>query len=231
MALISCPSCGVQIDDTSRFCRSCGRPFDPSELTTRQLEPGVQYQSPTHAVNQSPTTPAYLSPVPVPAVPATNDLTPSSPNRMAIIVLAATVGLLLFLLLAVLLVKFNSGSPPGAPTGTSIPEVPPPPGLPQAPPAPPPPPAVGESVVDESLKYPGAEVLMDIKSGQGKGVLQLQTKDSARKVVEWYTAKLKPTGNMKLPFGNTMLRSDDITVIINGNEDGTNILIKRGDDY
>ena len=71
---------------------------------------------------------------------------------------------------------------------------------------------------------------MDIKSGQGKGVLQLQTKDSTRKVVEWYTTKLKPTGNTKLPFGNAVLRSDDITVIINGNEDGTNILIKRGDD-
>jgi hypothetical protein len=227
MAIISCPSCGVQIDDTSRFCRSCGRPFDPSELTTRQLEPGIKYHSPTHAVNQSPTTPAYLSPVPLPAVPATNDLTPSSPNRMAIIVLAATVGLLLFLLVAVLLVKFNSGGTPVGPPAISIPTAPPPP---LAPPPPPPPPALGEPVIAESLKYPGAEVVMDVKSGQGKGVLQLQTKDSTRKVVEWYTAKLKPTGNMKLPFGNTMLRSDDITVIINGNEDGTSILITRGGD-
>lgn len=227
MAIISCPSCGAQVDDTSRFCRSCGRPFDPSELTTRQLEPGIKYHSPTHAVNQSPTSPAYLSPVPLPAVPPTNDLTPSSPNRTAIIVLAATVGLLLFLLVAILFVRFNSGGTPVGPPAISIPNPPPPP---LAPPVPHVPPALGESVIDESLKYPGAEVLMDVKSGQGKGVLHLQTKDSTRKVVEWYTAKLKPTGNMKLPLGNAVLRAGDITVIINGNEDGTNILIKRGDD-
>jgi hypothetical protein len=141
-------------------------------------------------------------------------------------VLAATVGLLLFLLVAILFVRFNSGGTPVVPPAISVPTPPPPP---LAPPVQPPPPA-GESVIDESLKYPGAEVLMDVKSGQGKGVLHLQTKDSTRKVVEWYTAKLKPTGNMKLPFGNTMLRSDDITVIINGNEDGTSILITRGGD-
>ncbi|HTG15847.1 MAG TPA: hypothetical protein VK747_11335, partial [Blastocatellia bacterium] len=159
-----------------------------------------------------------------------NDLTPSSPNRMAIIVLAATVGLLLFLLVAVLLVKFNGGGRAGAPTETSIPGVPPPPGLPQAPPAPPPPPALGESVVDESLKYPGAEEVMAIKKAQGKAVLQLQTKDSADKVSEWYTTKLKPTEHVKLPFGNAILRAGDIAVVISGNEDGTSILITRGGD-
>ena len=72
-----CNGCGAQIDEAARFCRSCGKPFDASELTTRRLEPDIQYQSPTQIVNQSPTTPVYLSPVPVPAVPATNDLTPS----------------------------------------------------------------------------------------------------------------------------------------------------------
>ena len=230
MAIISCPSCRAQVEDTSRFCRSCGRPFDPSELTTRQLEPGVQYQSPTHAVNQSPTTPAYLSPVPLPAVPATNDLTPSSPNRTAIIVLAATVGLLLFLLVAVLFVKFNSGGAAGVPTMTSIPGVPSPPNAPPAPPAPPGTPTLGEPVVDESLKYPGAEEVMAIKKAQGKAVLQLQTKDSAAKVSAWYTSKLKPTEHVKLPFGNAILRAGDIAVVITGNEDGTSILITRGGD-
>jgi hypothetical protein len=145
-------------------------------------------------------------------------------------VLAATVGLLLFLLVAILFVRFNSGSPPGAPPGTSIPEVPPPPGLPQAPPGPPPPPALGEPITIESLKYPGAEVLMDVKSAKGKGLLNLQTKDATSKVVEWYTAKLKPVDTVDLSLGNAILHSGDITIIINGIEDGTNILIKRGGD-
>jgi hypothetical protein len=229
MAIVSCISCGAQVDDTSRFCRSCGTPFDPSELTTRKLEPDIQYQSPTQIVNQSPTTPAYLSPSPlpaVPAVPATNDLTPRSQNRTAIVVLAATVGLLLFLLVAVLLVRFNSGGTPDAPTTIGIPTVPNPPV------APPPPnvPAVPSGTIDESLKYPGAEELMNVKNAQGKGMLQLQTKDSTRKVVEWYTAKLKPSEQVSLPFGNAILRSGDIAVVISGNDDGTSILITRGDE-
>jgi hypothetical protein len=145
---------------------------------------------------------------------------------MAIIVLAATVGLLLFLLVAVLLVKFNSGSSMVPPTGTSIPGGTPPPG----PPPPPGLPAVGEPVVDESLKYPGAEEVMAIKNAQGKAVLQLQTKDAAGKVTEWYTSRLKPTEHVKLPFGNAILRAGDIAVVITGNEDGTSILITRGGD-
>jgi hypothetical protein len=153
---------------------------------------------------------------------------------MAIIVLAATVGLLLFLLVAVLLVKFNGGGPAGPPTGTSIPGVPRPPGAPPGPPAPPvpppAPPALGEPVVDESLRYPGAEEIMAIKKAQGKAVLQLQTKDSADKVSQWYTTKLKPTEHVKLPFGNAILRAGDIAVVITGNEDGTSILITRGGD-
>jgi hypothetical protein len=228
MAFVSCISCGVQVDETSRFCRSCGRAFDPGELTTRKLELDVEYQSPTQTVNQSPTTPAYLSPVQVPAVPATNDLAQTSQNRTAIIVLAATVGLLLFLLVAVLFVKFNSGGTPAVPPPVvSIPTVPTPPDAP-APPAPPP---VGdETVISESLKYPGAEETMSIKNAQGKHVLQLLTKDAASKVSAWYTSKLNPTEHVKLPFGNAILRAGDIAVVITGTEDGTSILITRGGD-
>lgn len=224
MAIISCPSCGAGIDDTSRFCRSCGRPFDPSELTTRQLEPGVQYQSPTQAVNPSPTTPAYVSPIQMPAAPATNDLAPASKNRTVIVLLAATVGLLLFLLFAVFLVKFNNQGTPTTPAGRGAPA------SPGIPPPPSGPTLSGEPITIESLKYPGAKELMNVKSAQGKGMLQLQTKDSTGKVVEWYTAKIKPTDNVTLPFGNALLHSGDIAVVISGNEDGTSILITRGGD-
>ena len=233
MATVSCTTCGAQVDDTSRFCRSCGRAFDPSELTTRKLEPDVQYHSPTQAVNQFPTTPAYLSPVQSPVVPATNDLAPRSQNRTLIIVLAATVGLLLFLLCAALFVTFRSSGPPQGPPAILIPTPPNPPvapGAPGVPGVPGVPPVAGSTIIDDSMKYPGAEELMNINSGRGKGMLQLQTKDSTRKVIEWYTARLKPTENVNLPFGNAILRAGDIAVVINGTEDGTNILITRGGD-
>jgi hypothetical protein len=113
------------------------------------------------------------------------------------------------------------------PPVVSIPTVPTPPDAP-APPAPPP---VGdETVISESLKYPGAEETMSIKNAQGKHVLQLLTKDAASKVSAWYTSKLNPTEHVKLPFGNAILRAGDIAVVITGTEDGTSILITRGGD-
>lgn len=226
MAIVSCTSCGAQIEDTSRFCRVCGRSFDPSELTTRKLEPGVEFHAPTQPVNQSTTAPAYLSPVQVPAVPATNDLAPVSQNRTAIVLLAATVGLLLFLLVAVLFVKFNSDSTPVAPPATSIPTPPTPPGVPAPPFAPP---ATGDAVVGEELIYPGSDEVMTINA-KGKGVLQLRTKDSASQVIAWYTARLKPAEHIKLPGGNAILRAGDIAVVIGSGEDETSIMITRGGD-
>ena len=226
MAIVSCTSCGAQVDDASRFCRSCGKPFDPSELTTRKLEPDIQYQSPTQIVNQSPTTPAYLSPAPlpaVPAVPATNDLTPKSQNRTAIIILAATVGLLLFLLCAVMFVKFNNGSTALAPPVGGIPTVPTPPV------APPPPvvPAISGAVELESLIYPGSERVMTINS-QGKGVVQLRTTDRIDKVIAWYTNRLKPTKIVNLPGGSAVLKSGDAAVVIAIGEDEISITVSRG---
>lgn len=226
MAIVSCTSCGAQIEDTSRFCRVCGRSFDPSELTTRKLEPAVEFHAPTQPVNKPPTAPSYVTPVQVPVVPATNDLAAGSQNRTAIVLLAATVGLLLFLLVAVLFVRFGSDSTSVPPPGTSIPVPPTPPGAPAAPFAPP---ATGGAVVGEELIYPGAAEVMTINA-EGKGMLHLQTTDPAGKVVEWYTAKLKPTSNVKLPFGNAILKSGDIAVVISGNEDGTSIMITRGDE-
>lgn len=226
MAIVSCTSCGAQIEDTSRFCRLCGRSFDPTELATRKLEPGVEFHAPTQPVNQSPTTPAYVAPVQYPEVPATNDLTRVSQNRTAIVLLAATVGLLLLLLIAVVYVKLRSNSAPIAPPATSITTPPRPPGAPAPPFAPP---ATAGAIVGEELIYPGSDEVMTINA-KGKGVLQLQTTDSASRVVEWYIARLKPTQHNKRPGGIEILRAGDITVLISSGEDETSIMITRGDD-
>ena len=226
MAIVSCTSCGAQIEDTSRFCRVCGRSFDPTELATRKLEPGVAFHAPTQPVNQSPTTPAYVAPVQYPEVPATNDLTRVSQNRTAMVLLAATVGLLLLLLIAVVYVKFRSNSAPIAPPPViSIPTVPPP----GAPPPPFAPPATGDAVVGEDLIYPGSKEVMTV-SAEGKGLLHLQTTDPASRVVEWYTTRLKPTQHIRLPGGSAILRAGDIAVVIGSGEGETSIMITRGDD-
>jgi hypothetical protein len=200
--------------------------LDPSELTTRNLETDSRFQHPTAHVQQAITTPAYLAPSQVPAAPSTNDLAKKPQSRALIITLAALVGVLLFALAIVLFLRFDSGSPaPDIPV-VSIPVPTPPPG---APPPPPPPPVPGDTAISNSLAYPGAKTLMNINSSGGKSVLQLQTTDSPSKVVAWYKDKLKPTQNVDLPFGNSILKNGDTTVVITGVEDGTNILISRGE--
>jgi len=160
-------------------------------------------------------------------VPSTNDLAKKPQSRALIITLAALVGVLLFALAIVLFMRFDSGAPtPDIPV-VSIPVPTPPPG---APPPPPPPPVPGDTAISGSLAYPGAKTLMNINSAHGKSVLQLQTTDSPNKVVAWYKDKLKPTQNVDLPFGNSILKNGNTTVVITGVEDGTTILISRGED-
>jgi hypothetical protein len=62
-------------------------------------------------------------------------------------------------------------------------------------------------------------------------VLQLRTKDSLDKVVEWYVEKLKPNENMKIPGENvTVLRGDKIRVVITAQDAQTDIIIRQGSD-
>jgi hypothetical protein len=65
----------------------------------------------------------------------------------------------------------------------------------------------------------------------GKGVVQLTTHDPVAKVTDWYRAKLKPTKAMQIPFGAaTVLEGKDVKAIITGSEDGTVVVLTKGDD-
>src|SRR6185369_5681612 len=164
MADVWCSFCGAGIADSAKFCRACGRALDPSELTTRNLEADSRFQNPTGHVAQAITTPAYLAPSQVPAVPATNDLAKKPQSLALIITLAAVVGVLLFVLAIVLFLRFVSGTPTPDISVRTIPVPTPPPG---APPPPQPPPVPGDTAIPDSLAYPGAKTLMNINSGHG----------------------------------------------------------------
>ena len=133
---------------------------------------------------------------------------------------------MLFALAIALFLRFDSGTPTPDISGVTIPVPPPRPG---APAPPPPPPVPGDTAIPDSLAYPGAKTLMNVNGGHGKSVLHLHTTDSPSKVVDWYKAKLKPTEDVSLPFGNSILKNGDTTVVITGAEDGTTILISRGE--
>jgi hypothetical protein len=62
----------------------------------------------------------------------------------------------------------------------------------------------------------------------GKTVLGLASDDSTRKVADWYEARLKNA--KKVVFGGqTVLKADDLVVMIMGSDEGSQIMITRGD--
>ena len=135
---------------------------------------------------------------------------------------------MLFLMCAVLFLRLNTGGTPATPPAIAIPAPPTAP-TPPTPPAPPGVPPIGGAVEIESLIYPGAERVMTINA-QGKGVVQLRTRDAITKVLEWYTTRLNPTKIVNLPGGSAVLRAGDAAVVITAGEDETNITVSRGGD-
>ena len=228
MGTVYCDNCGTSLlEENAKFCRACGKPTPPlSEAATKRFDerPGVQV--PTAPVGPSLTTPAYMAPFELPPATRTNDLRQKTQKRN-LIILVSMLALMIFAL-AGLLVFLNFGLDQSK--GIPVPETPGMTSTPATPPAPPAPPIiVGQSTIDQSLIYPGAHQTMSMLAEGGKSVLTLQSNDSARKVADWYIAKLKVTKKVAIA-GQTILQSGDIGVVITGSDEGAQILITRGGD-
>jgi len=178
-----------------------------------------------------------MAPFEMPPAQQTNDL--RKRQKRNVIILVSMLAVMIFALaglLAFLSFGFDAPDGPGpeppplvgVPTPPGVP-VPPPPGVPVRPPPPSPPVIGGPSAIDPSLIYPGASQTMSVNREGGKGVVQLRTSDSVRKVADWYMARLKITKKVEIA-GQTILKAGDIGVMIFGGDDGAQILITRGDD-
>jgi hypothetical protein len=160
---------------------------------------------------------------------ATNDLREKTRKRNLIIVLSmlavmifALAGLLIFLNLRV-----SAPHIPTTPT-VDVPTIPTPPN----PPGQPTPPVTvtpAETGIDPALIYPGSRETMSVVHDGGKSVLQLTSDDSAKKVADWYSARLKSAKTVHI-IGQTILKAGDIAVVIIGGDEGSQILITKGDD-
>lgn len=234
MTIFSCAYCGAEIEETAKFCRRCGRPSNHLEATTRTLEQPRNFESPTRHVNSMPTAPSFLDSgyqPPAPA-PVTSSLEPRGQKR-TIIVLASLVVVLLIALIGVvaftrLVGVGNDPEPPFAgvpqPPGTHSP-----PPNPPHPPLPPLPPGGPRELthISASLIYPGAETIVSMARGPEGSVLQLRTNDPAERVIEWYVSQINPTKHINIPGGNAILHGDNITAVITGHGDGTQIVLKQ----
>jgi hypothetical protein len=216
----------------ARFCRRCGEPAAAApassvlEAETRIFGKQAGPTAHTQHINTPLTGPAYMSPTDMPVTPAAATTKSLRPFVSTTKILLA--GLLLILLLIIpvslLVIKLLSSRTgrPETPVVT-VPEVPPPPPAPPAGKG-------GSTPISGSLVYPNAETLLDITEKNGR-VLQLRTSDPIGKVVDWYTDQLKPDKVVKVPGGSTtVLRGNDIKVVITSAGPETSITVKQDGD-
>lgn len=227
MATVYCDNCGTSLlDESARFCRACGKPTPASEAATRRFDERAQVENPTSPVGSF-TTPAYMAPLEMPPGEQTNDLRQKKQKRN-LIILACMMGIMIVALVGLLaFLSFGIGPQ----LGTAPP--PPPPEFDRPPPPPPPPPplepgAAGPTTIDKSLIYPGSNQETLVSDEQGTKVVRLQSDDRITKVVEWYTSRLPAAKKLSI-LRQTILSSGTLRVIITGSDEGTQIIITRGD--
>jgi hypothetical protein len=196
------------------FCRRCGAPVvvlpDASEQPTARLNQ-TPLDPATRRFDPRPTSAAYgPAPLSTPAGPAApfavtsgvRTATPRSGSMRGLIVIGIIIVVLLGIgsVVGVMKAVFRSHSQSR--------------------------PSASKPLADKSLVYPGAQIILDVTSEGGTGVLQLKTTDGIDKVADWYEAKLKPTKTVRV--GPTVvMKSDNVTATIVSDGSSTNILIKQ----
>lgn len=236
MSNATCPNCGAALIAGAKFCRQCGRLVSSdgarsvTEATTRTLRTPADFGSqPTDFFAPQPTSPAYLAPNQMPPPPAynTSNLEQRGQKRSVFLV-SMIVALLLVAVVALgiasMVIRRTSVPQPPNVGAPEIPPPPPPPSVPQPPGS-----TGGATSIGNEFIYPGAETMMEMTRAEGGGMIQLRTKDSYQKVLDWYVGKLKPESTIKSPGQNAVLKSAELIAIINGTGDGTNIMLRQLD--
>jgi zinc-ribbon domain len=236
MPTFPCPGCGLEVEDSMRFCRHCGRPLEASEATTRKLPEAGSAPPATYPISPAPTTPSYVPPDGSQWVQAatTNSLESRGPVRLlliaglAVLAILVVIGGLMFMTFWRASRELAASAPPQGPPPSAPPSPMTPPPLPPLPPMPPPPSDAGApSGISRELAYPGSEVLMERVGEGNERALFLRTKDPIAKVVAWYKATVQPTAEITLPGGNAVMKGDGLAIVISVADGWTNIHITQ----
>lgn len=77
------------------------------------------------------------------------------------------------------------------------------------------------------LIYPGASMVLDMKSADGSRTVHLQTPDALDKVQNWYQSNLSLTKTTRLTANSYVLKNNEATITLVVEDNTTNILIKQ----
>jgi len=240
MGTVFCDNCGASLlGETAKYCRVCGKPTPLSEATTKRFDEQPEIRSTTSPVANAYTTPAYMAPFEMPPSVQTNDLKNNKQRRNLFLVIGMLVLMILALGGLLAFLSFNESSSDGGSVATAPPPPLGPPGAPGVPgapvvpkaPTPPTPPSIvlGPSPqIDSSLIYPGATQTNSVEE-KNKRVLILNSDSSVSVVADWYSARLPGAKKVTL-LRQTVLKFQDLDVVIMGGSDGCQIVMKRGSD-
>jgi hypothetical protein len=213
----------------------CGQPSldttSVSEAATRVFEATAERPAAqTQAWQSQPTGPAYMSPAGASPLKdaATRSLEPTgqSQKKSWLVLSFALIFLAVVFTFAVGMMlrgRMATTTPTQTPPVVTVPDT----GLPPPPPPPAAPPAPGTSTPTSDLVYPGAQTIMDMKTGSGN-FLQLSTTDPVDKVVDWYVTKVKGAEIFRTPEAGAVLRAGETQIVISPGSKGSSIIIKQG---
>ena len=78
----------------------------------------------------------------------------------------------------------------------------------------------------EGVLYPGSHKTMDIVANGGGRAVSLETSESFEKVSQWYQTQLKPEKVVQLTERSVVMKGNNTTVTIIGDNDKTMVLLK-----
>ncbi len=87
--------------------------------------------------------------------------------------------------------------------------------------------AAAVSQISRGLIYPGSKVILDLGQEGGGSVMQLETSDPLSKVQTWYISQLQPQKILQATIHSTILRKDNVTATLVGENNSTTIVIKQ----
>jgi len=83
------------------------------------------------------------------------------------------------------------------------------------------------SQISRGLIYPGSKVILDLGQQNGGSIMQLETSDPLNKVQTWYISQLQPQKILQATIHSTILRKDNVTATLVGENNSTTIVIKQ----
>jgi hypothetical protein len=221
----TCNRCGANVVFSAKFCRQCGNRLEEPQADAQPFD------HPTRPANAGITAPTYAPPAmmqqPPPPAPFIGSAPPTSNKTVLFVILAVVMAMLIGCGVVAFLVL-------GRHPAVSVP--PPPPKVEQSekdsqkiqpgiPPPPPPPQGNAKTSLDPALIYPGAKVVMDIASSDGR-VTHLQTTDDMEKVVNWYLQRVKVKNDVTIP-GGRIINAEGVNLLISSTGNGTGIMVTR----